>query len=287
MEQLYDTLITPSIVIIIKISLTVGLALLGLWLVGVFDRRAVAQIEAMKTEAGRKARLITVVSVIKYTARGLILGLATLVLLATLGIDITPLLTSLGIAGLALSLGAQTLIKDYLGGLFILLENQYIVGEFVTLPTGNGTASGTVEKITMRATWVRDVNGQIHVVPNGEVRLLTNASRDWSLALVNLNVDFNTDIRAATQALESGLQGFAADPEAQPNLLEPPQVQGWSNLSDFAIQLRLSAKVMPGTRIGMESLMRRYALEALSQAGISPSVPVQELRIQQPPAEPG
>jgi small conductance mechanosensitive channel len=133
----------------------------------------------------------------------------------------------------------------------------------------------------MRATWVRDLNGQVHVVPNGEVRLLTNASRDWSLAIVNLNVDFNTDIGIATQALESGMQRFSSDPEAQPNLLEPPQIQAWSNLSDFAIQLRLTVKVVPGTRVTCESLLRRYALEALSQAGISPSTPLQALRLQQ------
>ena len=281
MEELYDSLITPSLVIGLKIALTVGLTLLGLWLVNVFSRRAQIHIQEMKIEDGRKARLLTLVSVIRGTVRITILSLAFLIFLGTVGINITPLLTSLGIAGLALSLGAQTLIKDYLGGLFILLENQYIVGEIVTLPTGNGTASGTVEKITMRATWVRDLNGQIHVVPNGEVRLLTNASRDWSLAIVNLNVDFNTDIGIATQALESGLQRFSSDPEAQPNLLEPPQIQAWSNLSDFAIQLRLTVKVMPGTRVTCESLLRRYAIEALSQAGISPSTPLQGLRLQQ------
>jgi small conductance mechanosensitive channel len=281
MEELYDTLITPSLVIGLKIALTVGLTLLGLWLVKVFSRRAQAHIGAMKIEEGRKARLLTLVSVARGTVRIFILGLASLSFLATVGIDITPLLTSLGIAGLALSLGAQTLIKDYIGGLFILLENQYIVGEIVTLPTGNGTASGTVEKITMRATWVRDLNGQIHVVPNGEVRLLTNASRDWSLAIVNLNVDYNTDIEKATQALESGLQLFSSDPEVQPNLLDQPQLQAWSNLSDFAIQLRLTVKVLPGTRITIESLLRRYALEALGQVGISPSTPLQALRLQQ------
>ena len=281
MEELYDTLITPSLVIGLQIALPVGLTLLGLWLVNVFSRRAQIHIQEMKIEDGRKARLLTLVSVIRGTVRITILSLAFLIFLGTVGINITPLLTSLGIAGLALSLGAQTLIKDYLGGLFILLENQYIVGEIVTLPTGNGTASGTVEKITMRATWVRDLNGQIHVVPNGEVRLLTNASRDWSLAIVNLNVDYNTDVEKATQALESGLQRFSSDPEAQPNLLEQPQLQAWSNLSDFAIQLRLTVKVLPGTRVTIESLLRRYALEALGQVGISPSTPLQALRLQQ------
>jgi small conductance mechanosensitive channel len=281
MDELVETVITPSLTLGIEIVLTLGLTLLGLWLMKVGSRRAQAHIDAMKIEEGRKARLLTLVSVARGTVRVIILSLAFLIILGTLGINITPLLTSLGIAGLALSLGAQTLIKDYIGGLFILLENQYIVGEIVTLPTGNGTASGTVEKITMRATWVRDLNGQIHVVPNGEVRLLTNASRDWSLAIVNLNVDYNTDIEKATQALESGLKRFSIDPEVQPNLLEQPRLQAWSNLSDFAIQLRLTVKVLPGTRVTIESLLRRYALEALGQAGISPSTPLQALRLGQ------
>ena len=284
MEQFIDNLVTNGLNIGIKVGLTLILTLLAFWLVKILGRRLRLQIESMDTGPGRQARLITLLGVVKDTVRLIILGLAALVLLATIGIDITPVLTSLGIAGLALSLGAQTLIKDYIGGILVLLENQYIVGELVTLPTGNGTVSGTVEKITMRATWVRDMTGLIHVVPNGEVRLLSNASRDWSLAMVNLNVDFNTDIGKATQALETGMGRFAGDPQAQPNLLEAPQVQAWSSLSDFAIQLRLSAKVRPGSRLTVESLIRRYALEALEQTGISPSVPVQELRIQPPPA---
>ena len=281
MDQVIDKLVTPSLKLGIEVTITLGLTLLSLWLVKVGSRRAQAHIAEMKIEDGRKARLLTLVGVAWGTVRILILSLAFLILLATLGINITPLLTSLGIVGLGLSLGTQTLIKDYIGGLFVLLENQYIVGEIISLPTGNGTASGTVEKITMRATWVRDLNGQIYVVPNGEVRLLSNASRDWSLAVVNLNLDFDTDMRNATEALQSGLGRFTSDPEAQPNLLEEPQIQAWSNLSDFAIQLRLSVKVLPGTRVTCESLLRRYALEALTQAGISPSTPLQALRLQQ------
>ena len=281
MEQFIDNLVKNSLNISLKLGLTLILTLLALWLVKIIARRIQLRIETMKTDAGYQARLLTLLGVVKDTIRVAILALATLMVLATLGINITPLLTSLGIAGLALSLGAQSLIKDYIGGLQVLLENQYIVGELVTLPTGNGTASGTVEKITMRATWVRDLNGQIHVVPNGEVRLLSNASRDWSLAVVNLNVDFDTDMRTATQALQTGVQEFISDPEAQPNLLEAPQIQAWSNLSDFAIQLRITVKVLPGTRITCESLLRRYALQALSQAGISPSTPLQALRLQQ------
>lgn len=285
MEQFYDLLTTSGFTMAIKVLLTVALTLLGLWLVKLINRRALAHIRAAYTEDGRSARLITLAGVLRYTLRVVILALAALSLLATFGINITPLLTSLGIAGLALSLGTQTLIKDYIGGLLVLTENHYIVGEMVTLPTGNGTATGTVEKITMRATWVRDVNGQIHIVPNGEVRFVSNASRDWSLAIVNLNLDFDADIRKASELLEESLQRLASDPEISANLLDKPQVQGWSNLSEFAVQVRLSAKVRPGSRIACESLMRRYALEALSRAGISPSVPVQELRLQQSTAD--
>jgi small conductance mechanosensitive channel len=280
MDQFIDNLVKNSLTIGIEVVLTVVLTLLGLWLVKIISRRVQLQIESAKMDAGRKARLYTLLGVVRGSFRVIILTLAILVFLGTIGVNIAPILTSLGIAGLALSLGAQTLIKDYIGGLLVLLENQYIVGEAVTLPTGNGTASGTVEKISMRATWVRDLNGLVHIVPNGEVRLLSNASRDWSLALVNLNLDFNTNIPKATQALEEGAQRFASDPEVKPNLLDAPQVQAWSNLSDFAVQVRLSVKVLPGTRVSSESLLRRYALEALDKAGIALSLPVQELRIQ-------
>jgi small conductance mechanosensitive channel len=283
MKQVIDNLITNGLTISIEVAIILAVTLLALWLVKIIGRRMRARIQALNTDLGYQARLLTLLGVARDAISGLILALAALSLLATLGVNIGPVLASLGIVGLALSLGAQTLIKDYIGGFLVLLENQYVVGEQVTLPTGNATAIGTVEKITMRATWVRDVSGQVHIVPHGDVRILSNASRGWSLALVDLNLDFGTDITKATQALEGGLQRFAGDPAAAPNLLGEPQVQAWNSMSDFAVQLRLSVKVRPGTKLSSESLLRRYALEALEQAGIKLSLPVQELRIQQPP----
>jgi small conductance mechanosensitive channel len=141
MDQVIDQLVAPSLKLGVEITITLGLTLLALWLVKAGSRRGQAHVAEMKIEDGRKARLFTLVGVVRGTARIIILSLAFLILLATMGINITPLLTSLGIAGLALSLGAQTLIKDYLGGLFVLLENQYIVGEIVTLPTASRTAN--------------------------------------------------------------------------------------------------------------------------------------------------
>ena len=99
-------------------------------------------------------------------------------------VDIVPLLAGAGVAGLAISLGAQTLIKDFIGGILVLVENQYSVGDVIEI----GDVSGTVEKLTLRATYVRDVDGRLHVVPNGDVRIVSNVTRDWSRTLQELGV---------------------------------------------------------------------------------------------------
>ena len=128
--------------------------------------------------------MITFVQILRWGADVLIVGSAPLMLLSTFGVDITPLLASVGVAGLAVSLGTQSLIKDLIGGFLILMENQYAVGDSIQV----GNVSGNVERITLRATYVRDINGYLHIVPNGEVHIVANQTKGWSRALVDVGV---------------------------------------------------------------------------------------------------
>ena len=128
--------------------------------------------------------MVTFVQILRWGADVLIVGSALLMLLSTFGVDITPLLASVGVAGLAVSLGTQSLIKDLIGGFLILAENQYAVGDSIQV----GNVSGNVERITLRATYVRDINGYLHIVPNGEVRIVANQTKGWSRALVDVGV---------------------------------------------------------------------------------------------------
>jgi small-conductance mechanosensitive channel len=156
------------------------LTIVVLWLVRIASETIDKRIVASTEDHDRRARLQTVLRATKSTIQGIVLIIAVLIGLGTIGVDIGPALAAAGILGLAVSLGAQTLIKDVIGGLTILLEDEYHVGDQVRI----GSVIGEVEHITLRRTDVRDSEGRLFMVPNGEVRTVANESRNWALALV-------------------------------------------------------------------------------------------------------
>ena len=182
-----------------------------------------------------------------------------------MGVDIGPALAAAGILGLAVSLGAQTLIKDVIGGLTILLEDEYHVGDQVKI----GSVSGEVEHITLRRTDVRDSEGRLFMVPNGEVRTVANESRNWALALVELNFSFDTDIEKVVASLDKALALLASDERVKPFLLAAPEIFGWNAINEWSVVVRLSARVMVGKQSVVARPMRQYALKALQDAGIT------------------
>jgi small-conductance mechanosensitive channel len=198
------------------------------------------------------------------TNQGIILIIAVLIGLGTIGVDIGPAQAAAGIIGLAVLLGAQTLIKDVIGGLTILLEDEYHVGDQVKI----GSISGEVEHITLRRTDVRDGEGRLFLVPNGEVRILANDSRNWVLALVELNFSFDTDIENVVAALKVALEKLADDPQVKPYLIAVPEIFGWNAINEWSVVVRLSARVMVGKQTIVERLMNQFALTALRDAGI-------------------
>jgi moderate conductance mechanosensitive channel len=254
---LFDCLV---ILLLMLLALRLSASLVG---------RAERRLKQSDMEASRRSRLTTALHVSWQTVRASIVILAVLMMLAALGIDIGPILTGLGLAGLALSLGAQQLIKDCIGGITILLENQFGIGDVVQIDQ----VTGTVERLTLRATYLRDVEGKLILVPNGDVRVVSNVTRDWARAVVDLNVSFSSDMRIVVEVLQQALQAAAQDAEIKSDLIEAPTVQGWSRLTDWAVQVRLMAKTRPGCQWRAGIVLRRYALEALSSAGIQLATP--------------
>ena len=255
--------------VILSILIIVILAAIGIRLVKVFQRRFERRIIERQIDAGQQARLMTLERVGASALNIIIIALAILMILLALNINITPILASAGIVGLAVSLGAQSLIKDYIGGVLILFENQFNVGEDIQVED----VIGTVERIELRATYVRDVQGRLFIVPNGEVRILSNNSRDWGRVLVDLNIAFTADINLAIQTLQAALQQVDSDETLQANLLEPPTIQGWNSLTDWSVQVRLAAKTLPGKQAATAAVLRKYALQALHEANIPLATP--------------
>jgi moderate conductance mechanosensitive channel len=254
--------VLPEIALIVVT--VIALRLVNLAAIAI-DKRLITRAE----DYDRRARLQTLRKAAKYTARVVILVVATLIGLGTLGIDIGPALAAVGVLGLAVSLGAQTLIRDVIGGMTILLEDEYRVGDTVKI----GSVSGDVESITLRRTDVRDAEGRLFMVPNGDVRVVANETRDWSRALVELNFGYDADVKKAVAALDEALARLAADPRVQPHLLAEPEIFGWNAFSDWAVVVRVRAKVTAGKQGEVARAMRQFALEALDQAGISVACP--------------
>lgn len=252
---------------LIQAALILVVAWAGLLAVRGAFRRMYARAE--KNQNGRAGRLNTLLLASSNTLAAIILAAALFSLLALAGIDLTPVLASVGVVGLALSLGAQALIKDYIAGFFIFFENQYTVGDEIL----TGSVRGIVERVSMRATWVREFDGRLYTIPNSEVRVVANASRDWMRAIVDLNFSYQEDLQRVTAALQSACETAAQDEAIQEDLLETPQVVGWSAFSPWSVQVRLLAKTAPGKQYAAEMALRRHALEALETASIQPVTP--------------
>ena len=221
----------------------------------------------------RDRRIETIFRLVANTGIVVVTTAATLTILQELEIDIGPLLASVGIVGLALGLGAQTLVKDIIGGLFIFVENLYTVGDVVEI----AGYAGVVEEMTLRTTALRDLNGTLHVIPNGDIRTVSNRSRDWSRAVVEVGVAYEAHVADAEAALEEAGRQLAADPEVGSLLLEEPAVTGIEGLEDWQIRLRILAKTQPGQQFDVERRLRAIIRAVFAERGLSLASPRQEV----------
>jgi len=252
----------------------VVLAVLNLALVHFLTRRGLLVLQSwQQVDRARRQQLITLIYALKWVANALILIATALMLLSVFGVNITPLLASAGLAGLALGLGAQSLLRDLIGGVLVLVEDQYVIGDSIEI----GNVSGQVERITLRATYVRAANGDLYLVPNGEVRVVGNRSRGWSAVLVELGVAYEEDLDRALAVLEEGAAAFAQHPEYGPQLLEPPQVLGVVGLGDWAVSVQVRAKTRPGQQWQVGRDLRKFLLAACAREGVSLPYPRQEV----------
>jgi len=264
---------SPTLANLLRLALIVLLALLAHWGVRLAVRQLAGRLERTIADPERVARLKTFLFAGRSLASVLVAMIAGLTALRVLDIDIGPVLAGAGLVGLALSLGAQTLIRDYIGGLLILLENQFRVGDVIQV----GDRTGSVERITLRATYLRDLEGRQHLIPHGEMRILSNVTKDWARAVVDLNVAFDADFGKVIRALEAAARRAQEDETIKADLLEPPQALGWIGFKDWAVQVRIMARTRPGKQWGVMMVLRQYAVEALHAEGVKVALPTQKV----------
>ncbi|MER6950056.1 mechanosensitive ion channel family protein [Nonomuraea sp. NPDC000554] len=232
-----------------------------------FRRNGVATegIDALLHER-RKQRAETMGSVLKHIASIVILGTAVLTVLDRLTIPIAPLLTSVGILGVAIGFGAQELVKDFIAGMFMLLEDQYGVGDVIDC----GSAIGTVEAVTLRVTRLRDADGRVWYVRNGTITRVGNESQGWSRAYVDVPVAYDSDVTTVRALLENVAEEIWADAEfRETQIVEQPDVFGVEALSDASLIFRISAKTLPARQAQVARELRYRVKAALDSAGVA------------------
>ena len=189
-------------------------------------------------------------------------------------IDIGPLLAGAGILGLAISFGAQSLVKDLIAGFFILFENQFAIGDVIEV-AGKG---GVVEAMSLRVVQLRDLEGRLHIVPNGQITVVTNMTRGWSRVLLEIGVAYDTDLDRALEVFRSEAAAFAADPLWGLELDGAPEVPGVERFEDSAIIIRTLLRTRPGRHWDVAREYRRRLKARLDAAGITIPFPQRVVR---------
>jgi len=241
------------------------------WLLLRLSRRVIRRIERRAAEPSqgledmdRRQRLKTLAAVCGAAFSAVVWAIASVYVLRRLGIDVTPIIASAGVVGLAVAFGAQTLIKDFLSGFFILLENQYRVGDVVDL----GGVSGAVEQITLRVTVLRDLQGVVHFVPNGMLSRVSNMTQGWSRVVLEVGVSYGSDLDRVLKVFEDALRKFRDDPAWRLRLLDDPVVSGVESLGESAVTVRGLVKTRPGAQWEVGRELRKRIKTRFDQEGI-------------------
>jgi len=218
----------------------------------------------------RAQRAKTIGSVFKSITSVIVFGLAFMMILAELGVDLAPVLASAGILGVAIGFGAQNLVKDFLSGVFMMLEDQYGVGDVVDV----GEATGTVEAVGLRITTMRDVNGTVWYVRNGEILRVGNSSQGFAVAVVDVPIGYGADVEQATAVLGRVATEAAETEPLSADVLAPPEVLGIERVSAAeGITMRLTVKVRPGRQWAVQRSLRARIMGGFEDAGIQGPVP--------------
>ncbi|MGD9484750.1 mechanosensitive ion channel family protein [Streptomyces sp. TRM70308] len=239
---------------------------------------AVLQRDPSRARERREQRAKTIGSVLSSFVTIVVAVMAFAMVLGEVGIALGPLLASAGVVGLAIGFGAQSLVADYLSGLLIMVEDQYGVGDVVDL----GEAVGEVEQIGLRLTQVRDINGSLWHIRNGEILRVKNDSQDWARAVLDVSVAYDSDLDTVYRVLEETGRSLREDPEFADVLLEDPSVWGVQSLDADGVVVRLAVKTQPLQQWGVTRELRRRVKDALDASGVELPFPQRTVWLREP-----
>jgi small conductance mechanosensitive channel len=248
----------------------IGGLLLAAWILSRVARKLIRRLETFADDGDpaivseREKRAQTLGKILRQTSFVLIWGVALMAVLGELGVDLKPILAGAGVVGLAVGFGAQTLVKDVISGFFILLENQFRVGDVIE----TAGVGGLVESINLRTTVLRDIQGRVHVIPNGSINVVSNFTREWSRAVLDIGVAYREDTDRCFEIMKRVGAEMEADPAWGPKIVGAFEYPGVENLADSAVVLRMMAKTVPQERWNVLRELRRRVKFAFDAEGI-------------------
>lgn len=267
---LVDKIVKWSVESLPKILLIVVFLFIALKLLKFFIKRLSkftikrAKHDETKNTAEAEKRVNTLLGMLTGVGKVIIWLIAIMMILKELGIDIAPILAGAGIIGLAVGFGAQELVRDFISGFFILLENQIRTGDVAII---NGTG-GLVEKIEMRTVTLRDFSGVVHVFQNGKINTLSNMTKEWSAVVLDIGVAYKEKPEYVMEVMAKVGTELQNDPEFKSKFLEPMEIFGVDNLGNSAVIVRARIKTMPGEQWGVGREYRKRVKNAFDAKGI-------------------
>lgn len=230
------------------------------------------------SEAEKRAR--TLGRILRSTSTALLFFIAAMMILRELGMDIGPLIAGAGVAGLAVGFGAQSLVKDVLTGFFLLLEDQVRVGDVVKA----AGVSGIVEYMNLRTVILRDLEGRVHVIPNGQITVVTNMTKEWSRYVIDVGVAYKENVDVVMAALREIGEGLCADPQFGPLILGPLEILGVDDFKESEVTIRIMIKTMALEQWKVGRELRRRIKNGFDERGIEIPFPHRTLFLKEVPA---
>lgn len=241
--------------IVLVWALALGLLLFARNLLKVFRNHVAGRLR----KSVDHRRIDTLSNVFSHTATAVLFAIAIMLSLNEIGISIAPVLATAGVAGIAVGFGAQSLVRDFFGGFFLLIENQVTEGDVIEA----AGKSGTVEEVTLRHVRMRDDDGSVHFIPNGIITTVTNKSREYAYAVIDLSVPRSADSRQVFEQLEAIGQALRGDPVFGPDMLGDLEIAGIDKLDDASMTVRCWIKTLPLKQVPLRREFLRRALTAL------------------------
>jgi moderate conductance mechanosensitive channel len=259
----------------VRILVVLGVAIVFTLIARMLVRRLERRLSGTPDVTGEimLRRTATVTHAIVNVCYVVIWSIAILTILDQFGISLAPFIAGAGIAGVALGFGAQSVVRDWLAGLFIVLERQFDVGDTIDAHTVAGVIAGKVEALTLRATSLRAFDGTLHVIPNGNMQVVSNKTRGWARAIVDVRIHYDEDVESVRSVLDELFDELRETKALGTDLMSGPEMLGVDQLSDYAVIVRVVAETQPGRRANVERGLREAVTSRLAERGIRVPVP--------------